>query len=528
MKQIDQIPFSEIPSVAKIVKDFISGELADSQQFKFCEENFAKIIQQKSESYPKHHRETLKQVLLEQNKALSLSDLQQNNLKILGDKNCFTVTTGHQLNLFTGPVFFIYKILQIIKTANWLRKQFPENQFVPLFWMASEDHDFDEINHFQTKQNFYQFNAESGKAVGKIIVEDLSFAEEFRRDFQDRIFGEELIRRMQQAYVSGRTLADATRHLVNGLFSEYGLLILDGDATALKALAKPVFRQELLKNAVQKSTEKRVEILREKYGKVQVNPREINLFYLGENRERIDAFGDDFILSESGRKFSREEILIALENHPEKFSPNALLRPVYQETILPNIAYIGGNAEVAYWLEMPDFFAEIGLPFPVLIPRNSLLFLTEKTLRKIKKTDLQLEDFFGDFNQKVFDDLLKNQPLSVEIENQKRKVEDAFQLLMEKSEFTDVSFRNLVVAEQKRQLKSFERMKKRLLRAEKIKEGEKVEMLERLYQEVHPGKIWQERSWNFSEFFADEGRAFFDAAYSATDVESPKLSIMQI
>src|SRR5690606_19297596 len=298
----------------------------------------------------------------------------------LADSQTYTVTTGHQLNLFTGPVFFIYKILQTIKLADHLNQTFPEQRTVPVFWMATEDHDFDEINHFNTRGNYYETKAEAGGAVGRIQPDDHFFIAEFEKEFTDSVYGTELILMMKRAYKKGNSLAQSTRILVHELFADYGLLVIDGDDADLKSQMKAIFRGELLNRDLFETTKPTVSQLTERYGKVQVNPREINLFYLSDMRGRRELDGEKYIIIDKNISFSKDEILTELENHPEKFSANALMRPVYQETVLPNIAYIGGNAEIMYWLELKLYFEKLALPFPVLIPRNSMLFVSAKTL----------------------------------------------------------------------------------------------------------------------------------------------------
>ncbi len=184
---------------------------------------------------------------------VSISARQIKNIELLEKENTFTVTTGHQLNLFTGPVFFIYKILQTIKTAEYLNENNEGKNFVPVFWMATEDHDFEEINHFKTEGDFYQIHEKSGDAVGRIKLSDLSFLDDFEKEFKDFTYGTELIRWAREAYQEGRSLTLATRILVNRIFGDSGLLILNGDDKRLKELVAPVFKKELLENSLLKT-----------------------------------------------------------------------------------------------------------------------------------------------------------------------------------------------------------------------------------------------------------------------------------
>lgn len=528
MKLQSQLNFTEIPSIPQLIKDFLQGKFPEFQEDLFSPENFKYKIEDKFKNFSAENRANLCSVLEDQLKKLVLSDLQKTNLSILKEENTFTVTTGHQLNLFTGPVFFIYKILQTIKTANYLKKQFPESNFVPIFWMATEDHDFEEINHFKTIENYYEFKGKSGGVVGKIQIEDLVFISTFEQEFKDDVFGTELILLLKKSYKKGETLTSATRFLVNELFSKYGLLIIDGDDSLLKSEMQSVFKDELLEQILFKYTKESVEKLSDLYGKVQVNPREINLFYLTETRNRIEFDGENYLIVDTNLKFTKEEILLELKNYPEKFSPNAVLRPIYQESILPNIAYIGGNAEIMYWLELKNLFKKINLPFPILVPRNSMLLLPEKSFKKLEKLDLSIGDYFQNFDKVVKDKLLKNNAILAEINSTKNTLESQFQILKNEAAKTDVTFGNLVEAEETRQLKSFNRMKKRLLRAEKIKNSEVLQRMEQLFLDIHPGKTWQERVYNFSTFYGEFGAQFLSHIYEQMNVEKSELIILQV
>ena len=528
MKTINKIAFSEIESIPQLVKDFLNQDIEGFESQTFSLDNIAKQIHLKQNAFTSESREIISEEIQSQLSDFKLSSKQRENLENLKLKNTFTITTGHQLNLFSGPVFFVYKILQTIKTCSFLKQNFPDFNFVPVYWMASEDHDFAEINHFKTENNYYEINEKSGSAVGRIDINDTFFISEFEKEFKDSIFGTELILMLKEAYKAGNTLTKAIQTLVNRLFSDFGLLILDGDSKALKSQIKDVFKDELENFSLNKNSKEKVDFLTNKYGKVQVNPREINLFYLSETRDRIDFDGKNYIVVDKNIQFTKEEILSELENFAEKFSPNALMRPVYQETILPNLAYIGGNAEIMYWLELKDYFAKLNLPFPILIPRNSMLFLKEKTLDKMDKLDLKVEDFFQNFtkitNNKILD---KNEILNLLNEKESQLVKQ-FSELKNAAETTEQSFGNLVNAEETRQLKSFGRMKKRLLRAEKIKQNELLERLENLFLDVHPSKTWQERIYNFSVFFADFGYSWIEFCMEEMVVDDSKLIIVAI
>ena len=522
------IGFNNIESIPQLIKDFLQGNLAGFQGKTFDLDNFKNQMAEKKDSFSDSQREVLYQTIFSQNQEQQMSPKQLEHLFSLKENNTFTITTGHQLNLFTGPVFFVYKILQTIKTADFLKLHFPEHHFVPIFWMATEDHDFEEINHFKTRDHYYEIKGQSGGDVGNIVIDDGFFIDEFEKEFKDNLFGTELILWIKKAYKKGNTHTQAIRYLVNQLFSDYGLLTIDGNDEALKNQVKDIFRKELLSDQLFETTKDQRHFLEAKYHKVQVNPREINLFYLNETRNRIEKINEDYFILDTDLKFSREEILAELDNHPEKFSPNAVLRPAYQETVLPNLAYVGGNAEIMYWTELQDYFKSIHLPFPILIPRNSMLFLEEKTIRKIEKSGLGIEDFFGNFAEVINQKILENNEIQSLLLQKEQELVDSFSDIKIEAEKTDKSFANLVNAEETRQLKSFKRMQKRLLKAEKIKQSERFDQMQNLFLKVHPGGVWQERIFNFSVFYADFGKQWIEDCYHKMDVQKSELIICSI
>jgi len=521
------INLREITSLPKMIKDYIDGNLKDFHGLVFNKENALYQANRKAQNYPKKHRQILVEILVKQMKEVTISTEQMKNIELLKLDNTFTITTGHQLNLFTGPVFFIYKILQTIKTAKFLNENKEGKNFVPVFWMASEDHDFEEINHFNTQNNFHQIHEKAGNAVGRIKLSDNFFLENLEKEFKDFSYGTELIRWAKEAYTTGISLTLATRILVNRIFSNYGLLILNADDKKLKKIAISKFKNELLNQNLQKKSNNSVKELVERYRKVQVNPREINLFYLNNNqRSRIEKVNYKYKIVGSNTIFSKEEILEELNSFPERFSPNALMRPLYQETILPNIVYIGGNAEIMYWLELKEFFQSENVEFPIIIPRNSITFISEKIVNKINKLNLCIKDFFDDYHSIVHKKFLEKSPILPILNKKKEELKTLFTEIKIHAQKTDKTFLNLVNAEETRQLKSFNRMEKRLVRAEKIFHGDLYQRYYRLYETVNPDGIWQERKINFSDFYAQDGINWLNICYECIDVTTPKLSVI--
>jgi bacillithiol biosynthesis cysteine-adding enzyme BshC len=295
-------------------------------------------------------------------------------------------------------------------------------------------------------------------------------------------------------------LADATRFLANELFKKDGLVIIDGDSKELKKLFIPYAKEELLhQTSFKKVSESN--LLLESY-KIQVNPREINLFYIEDNsRERIIFDNNRYKINTTLTEFSEAELLSDLENHPEKFSPNVILRPLYQEVILPNLCYIGGGGEIAYWLELKSNFDYNKVPFPILLLRNSVVLATEKRLKKAANLGLTWADLF--LNQ---DDLinLKTKEYSqftIDFSEQKDALKKQFEKLESIAHQTNTSFLGAVKAQETKQIKGLENLEKRLLKAEKRVHSDTLERITLLQNELFPNQSLQERQVNFSEFY---------------------------
>jgi bacillithiol biosynthesis cysteine-adding enzyme BshC len=306
------------------------------------------------------------------------------------------------------------------------------------------------------------------------------------------------------SYLKHATLADATRYLANELFGKYGLVILDGDDAILKQLFVPYVEKELLDQTAFEKVMKTNESLLDYT--IQVNPREINLFYIEDAiRERIVLEDNVYKVNHTDLVFTKAEILSLLKNHPEKFSPNVILRPLYQEVILPNLCYVGGGGEIAYWLQLKSNFEANAVSFPILLVRNSAVLATQKQWQKADKLGLSWADLFSN-QQDLFNQ--KTQELSqfkLDFTPQKEYLKQQFAALHDVALQTDKSFGKAVKAQEVKQLKGLENLEKRLLKAEKRQHADTLERIIQLQNEIFPNQSLQERRNNFSEFYLDYG-----------------------
>lgn len=470
---------------------------------------FQQQIQEKKNSFLSSSRKILVDVLKQQYIGFDASEATLTNIEYLSSENTFTITTGHQLNLFTGPLYFLYKIISTINLCEELSEKFPKQNFVPIYWMATEDHDFDEINYFNFKGTKVVWDRPDGGPVGRFSTEGLDdvFAE-FSRHLGTSRNAEFVKELFKKAYLNHSDLSSATRYLANELFREYGLVIVDADDAQLKTLFAPLLKDELLHQTSFKAVSKTIANFEQHY-KVQVNPREINLFYMTDTlRERIIEEEGTYIINDTDISFTQEEILEELENHPEQFSPNVIMRPLYQEVILPNLCYIGGGGEMAYWLELKAYFETVQIPFPILLLRNSAQIISEKQAKKLRNVSISYSELFLKQHELLSKKITENSDIKFSFQDAQTLLEQQFAALRRVAEETDASFIGAVNAQQQKQLKGLENLKKRLLRAEKRKHADLVERITDLQNELVPNQGLEERQRNFSEYYLEYGESF--------------------
>lgn len=518
---IDCLPLEKTGYFTKLICDYVA---ADSKLKPFYHRfpnvaGFKGQIEEKAKSFSTDHRQVLHQSLEHQYENIGSSTSTLKNISLLKEQNTFTVVTGHQLNLFTGPLYFLYKIISTINLAKQLKNEFPNQNFVPMYWMATEDHDFEEINHFNFEGLKFQWNKEVSGAVGPLKTDGLDqvFAS-FASSIGNSIHAKVLKSLFEEAYLRHDTLTEATRYLANEIFRDYGLVIVDGDDPALKKLLVPFIKRDIFeRTSFEKVTEtiQKIEQLSPDYP-VQVNPREINYFYLREGiRERIIESKGNYFVNDTDFYFSREELIKEIENTPERFSPNVIARPLYQEVILPNLCYIGGGGEIAYWLELKTAFEAMQVPFPILLVRNSALLITAKQAQKLKRMNISQTDLFLKQSSLINKKIREISNIDIDFSPQKKVLEKQFMRLYQLAKKTDKSFLGAVKAQEVKQKKGLDNLEKRLLKAQKRKlKGHVVRMTE-LQNQLFPMQSLQERKLNFSEFYLEYGENLLPMLFKA-------------
>jgi bacillithiol biosynthesis cysteine-adding enzyme BshC len=451
------------------------------------------------------------------------------NIQKLEDKNCFTVTTGQQLCLFTGPLYFVFKIVTAINLAEKLNKEYPANHFVPVFWMASEDHDFAEVNHATLYGKKVEWQPQipegalnsvpplggrgQGGPVGRLPLTAFSSTLEALY----AIMGEgentkELKQIISDSYSGEKTLAEATFSFVNALFGKYGVIVLEPDNASLKQVFAPIITDELVNGNSYKLVTQTNKRLIDAEIAPQVFAREINLFYMDEHgRNRIEKKdGKWSVVGGQWSVQSVDEVNNAVKTSPEKFSPNVILRPVYQQAILPNVAYVGGPSEIAYWVQLKDIFMHYKVPYPVLMPRNSALIINKPFPQKMNKLNLGISDLFKDTESLIKELLTRSTDGIPDVEAEGKKLQEIYASLGKKVGELDPTLVAFTEAELQKQLNALKTLETKLMRVKKQKEETSVNHIRKLKETLFPGGELQERTENFIPFYLQNGAAFFD------------------
>ncbi|ANH80659.1 bacillithiol biosynthesis cysteine-adding enzyme BshC [Niabella ginsenosidivorans] len=462
------------------------------------------------------NRALLVQALTEQYAATATSEKVQEQIRLLQKETTFTIVTAHQPNIFTGPLYFIYKILHAIKLAAYCKQLFPQYDFVPVYYMGSEDADLAELGEVVVNGEKLIWSTGQTGAVGRMKVDHLLLELLGRIEAQVGVlpYGPDIVAQLKAFYKEGASIQEATLQLVNELFADYGLVVVIPDSPLLKSVAKDLFKDELLNGRSSGLVAETAQQLVDAGYKVQAHSREINLFYLtDEGRYRIEREGDHWKAMDSRYLFTRETLLREVDEHPERFSPNVILRPLFQEMILPNVLFIGGGGELAYWLQLKKIFDHYTVPYPLLVLRNSFLFINKKQKELVEKLGFPVPQLF----HTSFD--LKKQWIEVHTTNNLDvdKTSDAlaknYDSLKKQAALIDSTLVQHISALETVAQKKITELGKKMLRAEKRNHQDAMNQVEKLKNQLFPGGSLQERVENFIPLYARYGKPLMDALY---------------
>lgn len=466
--------------------------------------------------------------LLRQYQGLEMGEAVRDNIEALSAAHTFTVCTAHQPVILGGPMFVAYKIIQVISLARELQHHCPGQCFVPVYVMGSEDADLAELGQLRANEVHWKWETHQRGAVGRMQVDEslIRIREELLSLLQDRGGHQELAEGVRAAFSPGKTVAQATRGLMHFLFGRYGLVILDPDAVSLKQIAIPLFRQELDEGFSHREVSRTLAQMPDTY-RIQARGREVNLFYLtDEGRIRVEREGDGFRLASGALRESRQSWLKRLEEHPERFSPNVILRPLMQELWLPNVAFVGGGAELAYWMELKSAFDTQGIFFPVLVLRASFLQVPHAAYKRWSSLGFAERDWFST-PEVLIDRKLQESPEALaDLSREKAELERWFQQVRDAASRSDVTLQGHVEALRARWTHQLESLEKKMYRAVRRTHADTERRIRQLQHTLSPGVGLQEREQSLLGAYAEWGTGFSDMLLDAISPLKPGVTIL--
>ncbi len=512
------IPHQATTFFSKLNTDYLAGmeNLNSFYQFSADDEGLDKAIAARQQ-FPVD-RKVLTAALRKQYENFSLHEAVSRNIDALENDNTFTICTAHQPNLMTGYLYFIYKIIHAAKLGQHLQSRHQDKHFVPVFYIGSEDNDLDELGVFRFNGIRFRWQTEQTGAVGRMSTHDLQpLLQQLLAlvgppgDNADQL--KELI---TAAYSKHNTIAAATRYIVNELLGRFGVVVIDPDDAALKALYVPILQEELLQPKANDLVQETSRALNQEYT-AQAFSRPINLFYLKDDiRERIEQDGAEWRVLRTSLRWNKEQLEEEIKAHPERFSPNVILRGLFQETILPNVAFIGGGSEVAYWLQLKPVFDHYKVFFPALILRQSVLWIDDKSAELQRRTGLSDEELFQPTEKLVRSFVQQHTHKDLKLEELKQQMGDVFDQVKTKATDIDVTLRASAEAALSKMRYQLDIMEKKMMRAEKRNMADQVSQIYKLRNKLFPNESLQERYDTFMPYYLEQGDAFFDTLFNTT------------
>ncbi len=512
MIKLDYFPFTEVSYLSKRdVKFQVEPEIFEPFiSFPFNEDSFLKKINDRKQ-FP-IDRNLLTEVLNEQYSKANITDPPNQSIELLLQDNTFTVVTAHQPSLMTGPLYFIYKIISVINLAETLSLKYPEYNILPVFIIGSEDHDFEEVNHFNIFNKTITWENNESGPIGRMSIESLQpVLKEIYAILGENDHAISLKNIIEFSFKDAKNYNIAVLRMVHQLFKKYNLITLITDHKSLKKSFVKSIEKEIFEHASQELIIETQLQLEKLDLKSQAHAREINFFYLQDGkRDRIVQEEGIFKVLDTELEFSEEQLRLEINNFPERFSPNVVMRPIYQESILPNLAYLGGGGEIAYWTERKTQFEAFGKSFPILVRRNSVLWISKSDSILLQKYDISLENIFNTEEQWIKNFVKGQASAQLEFLQEFDLFNKSYDLLAEKAAKIDASLYNSIKASHAKDFKSFEQLSSRLIRVEKERHEKDINKIRKIKSKLFPGGGLQERKENFMSYYLIHGEAYFD------------------
>ncbi len=502
----ESISFEKVNQFSTRDKAYQKGveDLSEFFKFEFNEKELLNVVESRKQ-FPVN-RNVLVEELNSQYRETPYFESLSHSISLLKDENTFTVITAHQPSLLMGPLYYIYKICSAINVAR--RRNTKGFNILPIFILGAEDHDFDEIDHLYLFNKEIKWLRDQEGATGRMTTQGIDeIIQQTSEILGNGKFSEEINKKMAYAQRNSSTYGEFMFHFINQFFSEHGLIVVNFDNKAFKNEFIPFIKKEIFESVSKPLVENTQKQLENKgYGQ-QAFVRDINFFYLSDKkRNRIEKNGDRFEILDTSISFSKEELISEIDNHPSRFSPNVIMRPIFQELIMPNLAYIGGGGELAYWMERKKQFEKFNIFYPMLIRRKSAAWLSPRVIKTINQINLSFEDLLLETDVLIKKFAIENSDESIEIIEELNTIEKAYNAIKAKASVIDSTLSPKLDAMKTNHFKAIEKIQTRMVRSLKQKNEVQINKIKKVKDQLFPGNGLQERKANFMEFYINHGQ----------------------
>jgi bacillithiol synthase len=536
--RVESVPFEIIPHQSKLFLDYLGDPTALRKFYPSAVRFHHELPSRITEVLAAHQtdRRVLCDALRDMNSAWGAGAETLNNIELLRDADCVAVVSGQQAGLFSGPLYTIYKALSAVKLAGCLTQR--STKAVPVFWMATEDHDFPEV----AKAEFIARDCRladveasphlhrEGQPVGRVVVDESITAviERLLEALPSSEFSNDLEAVLRDAWAPGRTYGEAFARIMTSLLGRYGLVLLDPLDQRLKNLAAPRYSTAALRaHDIATAIDVRSRELQDAGYHAQVTPSEDSfpLFMHDQTgaRHAVVRTGDGaYALKNTDENYSIQQIAELAQTQPERFSPNVTLRAVVQDYLLPTIAYYGGAAEIAYFAQTAEVYRVLERPATPILPRASMTMVERHTGRVLEKYGLSLPDLFAGPESvlaRVVEEHL-GAGTARTFAKTEQTVNAELDGLREQLRQIDPTLADALETGRRKINYQLEGLRTRFHRAQMARDEAAHRQLQRAFEQLYPHKELQERHINVTSLLARHGRYVIDWIYNAINIGS--------
>lgn len=539
------INFSDIPGHQNLFLDYLY-EFENVAEFYSNDfrnkENYLKIFKNISDNR-RQLTPGISQILVNQYSNLNPSSLTRENINKISDKKTLTIVTGQQLGILGGPLYTFYKIITTIKLSRFLSERYNDYNFVPVFWMEADDHDFnevrttkviDEANSLLTIGYKEEIEEDDLKqSVGMINLESSinDFFNKLNNSLKTTDFKPSILDRLKNIYKEGTSFKVAFRELLFNYFDEFGLVIFDPQDNEVKKLLKPIFKKEITDFRIHTERLVQVSATLEELYHAQVKVKPVNLFLrVDEGRYSIEPVDNEYRLRRKRKSFSQEQLLELLENEPDKFSPNVLLRPICQDYLFPTAFYIAGPSEISYFAQIKPLYELYDIVEPIIYPRSSVTILENSIANSLEKHSVSINEIFIDVEnvKKKIINTVEESSIDEMFDGITNQVEATFDQLKEKLLDLDKTIADSSNRYRDKIISTVNELKSKAEKAQQKKYEVTLRQIDRAAVNLFPNSNLQEREINFVYFANKYGEDFLKKIFNELQINKFEHQIIKI